>query len=52
MKTKTKAITKYIIDLLDFLDGRGIIVTDEELVEETLKNYAGDFENLKRIIIQ
>jgi hypothetical protein len=52
MKTKTKVITKYIIDLLDFLDGRGIIITDEELVKETLDNYAGDFDNLKRIIIK
>jgi hypothetical protein len=52
MKKKTKEITEYLIRLLDFLDGRGIIVTDEKLVKETLKDYAGDFENLKRIITE
>jgi hypothetical protein len=34
MKKKTEAITEYIIDLLDFLNGRGIIVTDEELAKK------------------
>lgn len=28
-----------VLDLLDFLDGRGMIFTDQELVEQALTEY-------------
>lgn len=36
IKTKKK-VDNYIVDLLEFLDGRGIIFTDEDLVRQALR---------------
>jgi hypothetical protein len=49
MKEKTKAIRKYIKNLLNDLDGRGIIFVDEKLINEHLGTY-GDFEVLQKTI--
>lgn len=41
-------IREYIKDLLEYLDGRGIIFEDEELVEEALDSL-GSFSRLREI---
>lgn len=48
-KDNTKEITEYIVETLNFLDGQGIIFTDEELVRTALKEM-GNFSNLKKIV--
>ena len=42
-------IIDYLVKMLEFLDGQGIVFTDEELVKEALKDF-GDFEVLQKII--
>lgn len=44
-----KEIRDYIISLLDYLDGQGIVITDEELVINALKEF-GDFKTLQGLI--
>ena len=46
---KTKAIIEYMKEIVDFLDGNGIVVTDWELVEQSLLE-CGDFRVLQGIV--
>jgi hypothetical protein len=46
---KTEQIKQYIKDLLEGLDGRGLILTDDEMIDEALEE-CGDFEVLKEIV--
>jgi len=43
-----KEVVKYLVELLNYLDGRGIIFTDEGLVKEALKD-CGGFKRLRDI---
>ena len=43
-------IVRYLIELISYLDGRGLIVTDEGLLKETLRFDFGMFRRLRRII--
>lgn len=43
--SKKERIKKYIKDMVDFLDGRGLVATDDELIDEAL-NECGDFDTL------
>ena len=43
-------IIEYMIELLEVLDGCGIIFTDEELAREHLSEDFGEFKRLQRII--
>lgn len=50
-KTQAKKVTKYIIDVLWYLDGKGIIFTDDKLVKEALANSeSAKYFSLERII--
>jgi len=50
MKEKLKEeLINYVVDVLNYLDGHGIILTDEELVKDTLKREFGDFKILQEI---
>lgn len=42
----TTCILHYITELLSYLDGRGIVVTDYELIDDALKEF-GDFKVLR-----
>jgi hypothetical protein len=42
-------IRKYLCGLLDFLDGRGLIITDQDLIDEALLEY-GEFAGLKELM--
>ncbi len=48
-KQTKKKVDNYIVDLLEFLDGRGIIFTDESLVREALRER--DYSRLEANII-
>ena len=44
-------VYEYIEAMLNYvLDGRGIIVTDDDLVRETLVERMGEFKSLKHIM--
>lgn len=45
---RTKAITEYLNNMLGFLDGQGLIITDEDLITEGLLEM-GKFETLVEI---
>ena len=48
MKERTKELQEYFIDILNDLDGRGIIFEDERLVRQRMKEY-GNFLDLQEI---
>jgi len=48
---QAKQITRYILNTLEYLDGRGIVFTDRKLVREALKpNEEGRYPNLDQIL--
>ena len=49
MSSKRESIKAYLKTLLNYLDGRGIVITDEELVNANL-NQCGDFITLQEIV--
>jgi hypothetical protein len=50
-KKQAKEVTKYIIDTLNYLDGRGIVFEDEKLAKETLSgSERAKYEVLEGII--
>lgn len=49
MNEKTRKIREYIKDALVYLDGQGLIVTDWDLIDESLKNFE-NFDVLKHIV--
>ena len=42
-------VTEYLWNLVDFLDGQGLVVTEEELVRNTLAS-CGDVRRLKELV--
>lgn len=50
MDDKNDLIIDYIVDMLDYLDGRGLIITDQDLVEKTLRTDFNTFKSLKQMI--
>jgi hypothetical protein len=48
IEKRTKELYEYFISILNDLDGRGIIFTDERLVRQRMKEY-GNFLNLQEI---
>lgn len=48
IEKRTKELREYFIDILNDLDGYGIIFTDEKLVRARMKEY-GNFLDLQEI---
>lgn len=44
-------IASHILEVIDDLDGLGLIVTDDELLSDALHAHWGEFSTLKKLII-
>jgi hypothetical protein len=43
-------IVSYLMSMCDYLDGRGLIVTDEDLLRQTLQDDFSHFSKLQEIM--